>query len=235
LNVVASLPQFGITILSLALLLSACAQQAPVSNTDSATTEPVVVVSEQQLKYRRQLAQLLAKAAQRLSRDRLMVPAGDSAHHYFWQVLRLEEGNAQALEGMAAINTRYLQLAQQAFQQGAYNRAQRMLTGASRVSTPADEIEVLRLRYRAPVLASNEFLLQLGQLDARGSALLNYLQVLTDKLLAADSRLLIVARNDAEGRWLYQQMRQLAGGHRLRGDIKVGPRPRIILIDLEAG
>jgi len=216
------------------LLLSACAQQPPVSDSDSATAVPAVAVSAQQLEHRRQMDQLLARAALQLSRDRLMIPVGDSAHHYFWQVLRLEEGNVEALQGMKAINARYLQLAQQAYQQGAYERAQRMLTGAGRVSTAAAEIEVLRLRYRAPALASNEFLLQLRQLDARGEELLTFLQELTEKLVAADSRLLIVARNDAEGRWIYQQMRLLAGGHRLRGDIQLGSRPRIILIDLEA-
>lgn len=225
---------FRWVLLLAALLLASCAQQRLPTGSPTTAEEVPAVVSEQQLERRRQVAELLSRAVRQLRRDRLMVPAGDSAYEYFQQVLRLERENAAAQRGIAAVNARYLQLAEEAFRGGDYARSQRMLTGAGRVATTAAQIDMLRLRYRAPALAANEFLLQLRQLDSRNEALLHYLQELTDKLVAAHSRLLIVARNDAEGRWLYQQMRQMAGGYRLRGNIQVGPRPRIILLDLAA-
>ena len=48
------------------------------------------------------------------------------------------------------------------------------------------------------------------------------------------SRFVIVARNDAEGRWIYKSMQQAIEGYRLRGNIKMGKRPKVTLIDWKA-
>ena len=42
-------------------------------------------------------------------------------------------------------------------------------------------------------------------------------------------RVIIVARDDSEGRWIYGQLRQAVPGYRVRGDIKLGNPPRLLL------
>lgn len=46
-----------------------------------------------------------------------------------------------------------------------------------------------------------------------------------------DSRMTIYARNDAEGRWIYQQMREAITDYRLRASLEIGSEPRIVFLD----
>lgn len=46
-----------------------------------------------------------------------------------------------------------------------------------------------------------------------------------------DSRMTIIARNDAEGRWIYQQMREAISDYRLRASLEIGRQPRIVFLD----
>ncbi|MFC6981009.1 hypothetical protein [Microbulbifer taiwanensis] len=50
------------------------------------------------------------------------------------------------------------------------------------------------------------------------------------RIRRGELRVIIVARNDAEGRWIYQQLREAVPGYRVRGDIKLGSPPRLLLI-----
>lgn len=192
--------------------------------------EPVITAESKRLEKQKRL---LAHAKLMLNRDRLMVPAKDSAYFWYQQVLALDENNTQAHAGMENITQRYLQLAKKAFSQGDYDKVKWMLNGAEKISAPVKEIEKLRKTYQRPASADNEYRLEVKNLNARNDDLMNRLGQVTDKIIASQSRMLIVARNDAEGRWLYQQMRQLAKGYRVRGNIKIGSVPRIILIDLD--
>jgi ABC-type branched-subunit amino acid transport system substrate-binding protein len=69
-------------------------------------------------------------------------------------------------------------------------------------------------------------------LDERGDAIVWRLTEIAVKAMRAKSRITIVSRSDAEGRWMYQQMREVLAEYRLRGNIVQGQVPKIILIDL---
>jgi hypothetical protein len=43
---------------------------------------------------------------------------------------------------------------------------------------------------------------------------------------------LIIARTDNEGRWIYQKMREVDPEFRVRGDIKLGSPPRVVLVPI---
>ena len=81
--------------------------------------------------------------------------------------------------------------------------------------------------------AANEFALDRLQLSTRDPALVKRLAEVAQQAKQLQSRLVIVARNDNEGRWGYQQMRQAVSGYRVRGNIKLGSVPHIVLIDME--
>ncbi len=57
----------------------------------------------------------------------------------------------------------------------------------------------------------------------------NQLAALASRVQESKEYVLIYARNDAEGRWVYQQMREASEDYRLRGNIKRHKKPRIVL------
>ena len=60
------------------------------------------------------IAALLAQGQQSLREFRLLTPAGDSANHYFKEVLALDPGNTDARQGFNRITERYVILARRA-------------------------------------------------------------------------------------------------------------------------
>jgi hypothetical protein len=144
--------------------------------------------------------------------------------------LAIDELNEEAHQGMRQITDRYLQLAEQAFSSGRTHQAEQLLNGAESIAAPPAIIEPLRERYRQHA-GSNEIYLPIKALSARNQSIQQLLAALAGQL-TPQQRLLIVARNDNEGRWIYQQMRQSVGGLRLRGNIELGRIPRVLIIDM---
>lgn len=196
--------------------------------------EPMDVVEAQQQRLQERLektARLLALAEDALSNDRLMHPAEDSAFKWYQQVIELDELNADAHWGMHRITQRYFELAEQAYATGRPARAEQMLRNALQVAATPAQVEAIRAAYRDQY-KDNTFALAPDALSARSSGVLARLADIAKRAREHESRLLIVARNDAEGRWIYQQMRTAVDGYRLRGNIEVGTNPHIVLVDL---
>lgn len=76
---------------------------------------------------------------------------------------------------------------------------------------------------------SHEFLLDAGLVGKDDPKILARIAEVTNKVKETNSLVMIVARTDIEGRWIYQKMREAAPGYRVRGDIKLGSPVRIIL------
>jgi len=219
----------GLWYLILIILpLVACVQVPPKP---AAPAKPVVDLAAQREAERHHLRVLLANAEKALAADRLMVPVTDNAYSWYQDVLALDELNPEAHWGMKQITVRYLQLAEQAFVSGRVEEAERMLQGAEKISATPPQIATLRERYRQQS-SDNEVYLPVAELARRGEKIQQRLTDLAQRAKESRSRLLIVARNDGEGRWIYQQMRSAVDGYRLRGNIEVGRVPRIVFIDL---
>ena len=224
-------------VLAVVVGLSACV--TPPALPPAPPAPPVVVDRDAEARQReaaqrqqqRQIAAWLVNARQALANDRLMIPLSDNAYSWYQQVLAVDELNAEAHRGMQQITARYLQLAEQAFDSGQFASAERMLRGAERIAATPAQTEALRKRYRQRA-AANATVLPPGELSARSERVQAQLAELAVTAREANSRLLIVARSDAEGRWIYQRMRAAVPGFRLRGNIDIGSVPRVILIDL---
>ena len=185
------------------------------------------------------LKELLFAGLTALDNDHLSEPREGSAADYFGQVLDVDPDNAIALDGMQRLVARYVMLAQQADQQGAREVAEGYLRRAEPFARQANSlaaVDTLRQAWRrepAKKLApDNEFLLDPVALDRRAEDILWRLTEIAVKAMRANSRITIVSRNDAEGRWIYQQMREVLAEYRLRGNIVKGATPKVILIDL---
>ena len=218
------------------LQLPACVQQAelkPEPVGDVAVVTPSLQ-REAEAKKQQQIKNYLFNAYQAMDAGRLMRPKSDNAYDWFNQVLWLDSSNALAHKGMREIGKTYLRLAEQAYEAEDRSRAELMLERALWVSaTPAD-VKAMKARYPEPLAAENEFNLSKSDLSQKNQQLLHQLSILAEQAKAIPSRLLIVARSDKEGRWIYKQMRDSVDGYRLRGNIKVGRNPKIVLIDMPA-
>lgn len=78
-----------------------------------------------------------------LSRDRLTAPVEDNAWHYYRQVLAIAPQQPQALQGLADITGRYLQLVQEAMQKNEMERAQILLHRVKSIAPDHDAIAAL--------------------------------------------------------------------------------------------
>ena len=217
------------SLLILLTLVASCSllpQQQPLAPV-ARGVDPATLAAQR----RHRLRLMLANAQQALADDRLMLPVSGSAYSWYQQVLAQDELNAEAHWGMQQITLRYLQLAEQAFQSRRIDKAEQMLQRAEFIAASPAQTNAIRERYPQTV-TDNEILLATRDLSARGGAIQSQLKMLAQQAKAGQSRLLIIARSDNEGRWIYQQMRSAVEGYRLRGNIEIGVVPRIVLLDL---
>lgn len=218
---------FIVAIFSLqACWLASAAVKEPAANSLSRAQEKVI-------------ATLLRAAEDAILGNRLTTPLSDNAFDRYQAVLVLDHGNAQAKRGLAFITERYLEWAQASINRGDPTRAAIMVAKARAVKP--ESAEVIKLAnhirdYESPILKqppqalnNNEWPLDVVQLSSHHPQLISTLGVLAERLKLSGETVLIVARNDKEGRWIYQQMRQAVPGYRLRGNIQMGQYPKVVI------
>lgn len=205
--------------------------------------------AEQKRRWQRQradnIAALLNQAEQALAQDKLTTPVHDNALDRYQAVLLMEPGNTAAKSGIDRVAQRYCRLAYGAIQSGRLQQAQAYLTKAQGINPKLVAIAPLRKQLAAartkarqpkqPVgpielqANSNKVSLPATPLGRRSEALADALKTLALQVKEQDAYVLIVARNDAEGRWVYQTMKSALPGYRLRGNIELGQVPQIEL------
>jgi hypothetical protein len=190
---------------------------------------PEAAAREQRL-----ISMLLSRAQRALHKDQLKTPATDNAFGWYQQVLLHDSDNAEAHWGMRRIGARYLELAEQSYISGKRYQAEQLLQQGESVSLSPLLAQQMRNKYAHIKVPANEFLLDASALSARSDAVVQRLAEIAWLARAESSRLTIYARNDAEGRWIYKQMRAAVDGFRLRGNILVSSTPRVVLIDLNS-
>lgn len=174
-----------------------------------------------------------------LAHDQLLTPDNDNAYNYFRAALKLDPNNQRAKGGLQGIVMRYVDLARQAAARGNYSVATTMLNNArivDRDNLLIKEVSAAiseQIKSSPPVESykggSNEFLLDVNLLGKDNPQVLARLAEIVNKLKTTNSLALIIARTDNEGRWIYQKMREVDPEYRVRGDIKLGSPPRVIL------
>ena len=179
---------------------------------------------------------LLRQAEDYLARDRLMSPASGNAYDRFHAVLMINPGQPQAISGLQQILIRYMELGRAALRKNDVARARRMLASARLIDSDNLLLQELQAaianasKARPVLQGESEFLLNGSDLSARNDALQQVLERVAQGLRGTHKSVLIVARSDAEGRWLYKALRQAASGQRIRGDIKIDTVPKIVLL-----
>ncbi|WP_295802923.1 N-acetylglucosaminyltransferase [uncultured Microbulbifer sp.] len=179
-----------------------------------------------------------AEAAQR--EGFYTMPAGASAYDFYLNVLNMDPGNQRARTGIQIIVMELVGRARDALRQRAFGQVNSLLNRADEIS-PGNPLsaevrqQLRREQRRAAAAVSDDgpaaqsVNLPPAELSAKSPKMVEVLQSIAQQIRAHQLRVIIVARNDAEGRWIYGQLREAVPGYRVRGDIRLGSPPRLLL------
>lgn len=189
--------------------------------------------------------ELLTAADQLLAQNKLTTPAERNAYDRYQAVLILDPDNPQALAGIQAIAKQYLSFARSHLARGNHGAAKSRLQEAIRIggnSPAAQEVvrEIAQSHYRRPAkkvalkppseedYLLEEIFLHSGHLSARNGKIKNRLRSLGQRVQETKEYVAIYARDDSEGRWIYQQLKKGSPNHRVQGNILRSKEPRLV-------
>jgi len=185
------------------------------------------------------IARLLSDADYALSRNQLLTPVEDNAFDRYQSVLIMDPLNTRAKAGLQAVSLRYVELARNSISRGQFAQAQGFLNNARGID-PSSAIVAETDQYLRRQMASQprqptasykagpgEHLLDGQALTRKSPEILAQLASLAQIAKQSGELVIIHARNDAEGRWIYSQMRDSLEDFLLRGDIRISTQPRV--------
>jgi hypothetical protein len=179
------------------------------------------------------LDKLLEQGDRALAAGRLLTPIDDCAYDYYRQALIVAPGHPAARHGLERLADRFIGMAEQAAERGQFDTAKAMLKHARYVDPDrpgiAETEAMIEMRSSAK---RRHVALDTEQLSAHAAGLAEQLKTLGAQAKAQDAWVIIHARNDAEGRWIYQQLASAAGDRRIRAELSIGAPPAVDLLQM---
>jgi len=234
---------FGISSwVALQLVLCNCSA-APVKTSPPAPAPEqapaIAAITPPKSARQRTIDTLLVEAEFALQQGRLTLPLHDNAYDRFQAVQLLDPQNKAATTGLQAILLVYVDRVQQALSANRLQAAGAELRQARQYFPVAEPLDVLaqELRKRgrdlepavtAPADTGDRVHLSPQALTNRTEEVKALLIKLAQRVRESDEAVVIHARNDAEGRWIYKTMRESVGEYRIRGDIRIVRQPAIV-------
>src|SRR5688572_17613028 len=160
--------------------------------------EPVqVIVTEDELRRARLLADILYAAKQAFADNRLQLPRGNNAYDRYQEVLELDPGNEVALAGIQEIAVRYVALADAAMALGQYDNAEALLIRAMRINSSLPELNEARAHLEIARQNRVEvYPLDPAGLSNRSVEMLAHLAEVAQHIQQQEATFIINARND---------------------------------------
>ncbi|WOX06943.1 N-acetylglucosaminyltransferase [Microbulbifer pacificus] len=239
----AALPRRALAVSGALLLtlVTGCATPPPAPAPAPVPPEPVRPTGPSPEEIRQRAVQHFLQRAEDAQREGFItMPAGASAYDFYLQVQQLDPGNAQAAAGIQTLVMQLVEQARDLLRQRAFGHANSLLNTADQIA-PGNPLskEVRSQSQREQRRAEQDIAMEgpgaqtlelpAGPLTARSDTMVQMLKSVAERIRAHELRVIIVARNDAEGRWVYSQLREAVPGYRVRGDIKLGNPPRLLL------
>lgn len=222
-------PLIRIFILSIVcLMFSALVAVQPVAAQSSAPPELI--------------DRVLNKADQALRSKRLTRPAHNNAFDRYSAILMVDPQNARAKAGLLAVRDAYIVMADNELASGSLHHAQDFLVVLKERYPHDAKVKQLarRIAQHKAVSHTNDvpvqdptqkrFVLDGGSLKRRDAKTLALLQSIAARIEDTQESVLITARNDAEGRWIYRTLNAATPTFRVRGDIRLGSKPSVALL-----
>lgn len=171
------------------------------------------------------LYNLLTQADAAIKEDHLTYPETGSAYSLYLEILAIEPAQADAINGLEHIVEKYIALAMRALDRNQYAGARSMLARARIIMPDHPSIkptdEQIRLLSQAQRIR-----LKLNQDELKNDTrkVSAELQTLLNTPPAESCRFIISAKDDAQGRWIYQALAKgasAANEARVRAQIKI--------------
>jgi hypothetical protein len=221
------------------LLLGACIAPppapAPAPESPPAPVASPAPPAKMSLADADRLDALLEKGDRALKDNRLLTPIDNCAYDFYREALVVVPDHPAALHGLQRVAERYVAMAEQAAERGRYDTARKMLDHARLVDPDLDSIQAAEAQIKTRSTAQREHTpLDTEQLSAHATELSARLKALGARAKSRDDWVVIRARNDAEGRWIYQQMADSPGERRIRAELTLGTPPGVDLLQLRA-
>lgn len=198
-------------------------------------------------RYSQLVERLLLQAKSAFYQGRYTLPVHDNAFDKFHSVLLLAPNNTEAKSGLQAVRLKLAELAREAAYSGDFQRARILVERIVSVFSSDALVDNLNKDIAhientfagaraegAEVVETSkvirELILPKSALSARAETVKATLSNLAQRLKETKEGVLIYARNDSEGRWIYRQLKSASSGYRIRGDIRIDKKPRVELL-----
>jgi hypothetical protein len=179
---------------------------------------------------------LLDQGDRALAAGRLLTPIDDCAYDYYRQALLVAPNHPAAVHGLERVADRYIGMAEQAADRGQFDTAKAMLKHARYVDPDRPGIAETQALIDMRSSAKRRHVpLDAEELSSRAAGLADQLKALGGQAKAQDAWVIIHARSDAEGRWIYQQLASAAGDRRIRAELTIGAPPAVDLLQMNEG
>ena len=208
-------------IILLLMLFSGCSMLAP----DAVTHKPQ---SQQQL----QLTLLLDKADKAIERGRFIAPQFDNANGYYRQLLVLEPGNQQALAGIENLTDILSLKAKQSLELDRVRDYRVYITWIEQIVPSSPLLAELKTLDPDRQISRGSWTIRVSDLKARNRNAKKKIKQAALTAKAYQSRVKIIAPTDADGRWIYQQMRGFADEYLFRSSLIIGDTAKIVALDV---
>lgn len=189
---------------------------------------------------------LLERADLAYSSGRYTSPAENNALDMYEAALLLDPGNPEAQAGLDAVLIAHIDQARSALSAGRIKVAEDMVQRGRAVfkrspllqqlESELQQAQVAAARKREAVAEvqadeGERFRLNTSELDKRSAGVAQTLGELAMRVRDSHESVMIYARSDREGRWIYQVMQEAVGEFRIRGDIRISAVPSVVLME----
>lgn len=196
-------------------------------------------------------AALLHKGQAAFDKNQLISPENDNALYYYRKVLLMNPDHEGARSGLEAIFDRYVRLAQAAKSNGEYSKALSMLDKAEQVLLPSKASKALRVeiltqqkteaakKSKMPIKIKEaeidgiEYLLSIEGLTNKDKKVRDRLRLIAEHTQTLKGSVRIEARDDAEGKWIHDQLKAAVPKFNLRADIRKSQYPKVVVLRAE--
>jgi len=194
-----------VLILAAILTLSAC-KTTHITKPPPPVSQPVRAIPAEQTSDPR-IQMLLEEAYYAFIASRLTTPYEDNAYYRYLQVLAIDPVNEAANRGISNIVEQYLDWSLESLGNRDFRAATNYLNKARSVDETHPNISAVETRLSESRKSMEEnYLLDPNGLKHRSASTRSELDAIAGRIQATSATIVITARSDSEGRWIYQQL-----------------------------
>lgn len=214
------MPDKLIVLLPLAAIVLFACQSSPNEPVEPTNTSPAIESSQNISST--QLKRLLRLADEAITQDKLTYPRKESAYRYYQEILKRQPGQSDAVRGLENLVERYIELSLKALQRNQPATARSMLARAKIILPKHPSIGPTERQIFLFATAERKTInLPAQQLADQEQMLALQLSNFAKNAAKFDCRFIINAKNDAQGRWIYQKLADGFDGGRLRAQLNI--------------